>query len=112
MSPKKKKALKKIKKRKKSNRSRKAPPQEPLLTPTESQKVNLAVGLLLLFLTCFSFATGALEAGRLGDHLYYLKAVDTRGANRLKLFVFTRETPTLKLYRQDGSLYWDSASTP
>jgi uncharacterized protein YeaC (DUF1315 family) len=63
----------------------------------------MAVALLVLFLVCFSLATGALEAGKWNDG-WHLSAIDTRGQCRLRLVVYKNKRPDLEIYKEDGRL--------
>lgn len=62
----------------------------------------MAVGLLIVFLLGFSFATGALEAGPWQNSRWHLSAVDTRGQRRVQLIVGWVELPSLNVYDASG----------
>lgn len=87
---------KKASKARKSRTSSKKAPQ-PLLTPSEGQKVKLAVGLLLVFLVGFSLATGALEIGKWNDG-WRVSAVDTEGQCRVRLVLYKDRKPEMKVF--------------
>lgn len=92
---------KKVKKAKK--KSKKAPAPNPgLLSPSEEQKVKLAIVLLIVFLTSFSLATGALQVGQLRGHGWHMSAFDINGQRRVRLLVSANSRPDLAFFTREG----------
>ena len=77
------------------------PRQDLLLTPSEGQKVKLAIALLAVFLVGFSLATGALEIG-VRDKGWHLSAIDTKGDCRMRAQIYLDRAPELRFYPGRG----------
>lgn len=88
--------------KKKAPKSKKAPPSPGLLSPSEEQKVGLAIVLLVVFLGSFSLATGALQVGEVQGHGYHLSAFDINGQRRFRLLLSPSTRPDLAFFTHDG----------
>lgn len=93
-------------KKKAKRTSRKTPKKvskDPgLLSPSEQQKVGMAIVLLVVFLGSFSLATGALQVGQVIGHGYHLSAFDINGQRRFRLLVSSTSKPDLAFFTHDG----------
>lgn len=72
------------------------------MSPSEEQKVKMAILLLVLFLTGFSLATGALEVGTVDGHGVHVSAYDIKGSRRFRLLLSYRTRPDLAFFNGSG----------
>ena len=104
------------KKKAPSKGSRKKPAQAPapkpgLLTPSESQKVWAAIGLIILATLGLSFLTGALCAHTVQEG-WRLSAYDARGTRRFALTLSLSERPDIAFFEASGQRWDHSLKLP
>ncbi|MBI3928786.1 MAG: hypothetical protein HY319_24815 [Armatimonadetes bacterium] len=77
----------------------------PLMTPTEKQKLGLALLVVPLFVVIMGFATGGLAAipEREG---YRLAVRDIEGNTRCSIFLSARQLPGVVVYGERGERSW------